>query len=96
MARPFRRRSVMFVSRAYSHDPHERIDTIGGMNSDRSRWKLTQAAAIAAIEAGTDEFFVGTGEPVVLVVVVTHGEEKYLTTDRAKTHPDELLNLPVG
>ena len=45
MARPFRRRSVMFVSRAYSHDPHERIDTIGGMNSDRSRWKLTQAAA---------------------------------------------------
>ena len=73
MARPFRRRTVRFVSRAYSHDPHERIDMIGGVNSDRTRWKLSQAADIEAIEAGTDEFFVGTGEPVIKIVVVAHG-----------------------
>lgn len=96
MARPYRRRSVSFVTRAYSSDPHERIDNIGGSNSDRTRWTLSQVAAIAAIEAGTDEFYmVVDGRPVKLVVL-THRGEKYLNTEREKTHPDELLSLPSG
>lgn len=96
MARPLRRRAVAFVSRAYSHDPHERIEAIGGLNSDRTRWRLSQSAAIAAIEAGTDEFFVATNERPVTVIVATHGGQKYLMTDREKTHQDDLLSLPAG
>jgi hypothetical protein len=96
MARPFRRRAVAFIRRAYSHDPHERIEAIGGMNSDQSRWSLSQAAAISAIEAGTDEFFMTTTERPVKVVVATLAGQKYLKTDREKTHPDDLLNLPAG
>jgi hypothetical protein len=96
MARPYRRRNVLFVNRAYSSDPHERIENIGGVNSDRTRWKLSQAAAIAAIEAGTDEFFLGTNEPPVKLVVLTHRGEKYLNSEREKTHPNELLELPAG
>ena len=96
MARPYRRRAISFISRAYSHDPHERIDTIGGINSDRSRWRLSQAAAIDAIEAGTDEFFVGTSSRAVKVVVLTHRGQKFLQTEREETHPDELLSLPAG
>jgi hypothetical protein len=93
MAQPYRRRAVSFLSRAYSHDPLERIETIGGVNSDRTRWKLSQAAAIAAIEAGTDEFFVqADGRPVKLIVL-THRDQKYLKTEREKTHPDDLLAL---
>jgi hypothetical protein len=70
MARPYRRRAVSSFTPAYSHDPLERIDSIAGVNSDRSRWSLTQTAAIAAIEAGTDEFFVmAESGPVKLTVV---------------------------
>lgn len=65
MARPYRRRAVSSFTPAYSHDPLERIDSIAGVNSDRSRWSLTQTAAISLIEAGTDEFFVtADGHPV--------------------------------
>jgi hypothetical protein len=93
MARPYRRRTVSAFTPAYSHDPLERIDSITGVNSDRSRWSLTQAAAIAAIEAGTDELFITTdGKPVKLVVLAVR-DQKYLGTEREKTHPDDLINL---
>ena len=96
MARPYRKRSVSTISRAYSHDPLERIDTIGGVNSDHTRWKLSQAAAIAVIEAGTDEFFVKVSDKIVKLVVFTRGGEKYLQSEREKTHPDDLLNLTMA
>lgn len=93
MARPYRRRAVSVVNRAYSHDPLERIEAIGGVNSDRTRWKLSQAAATAAIEAGTDEFFVNADGLTVKLIVLTHRGQKYLATEREKTHPDDLLSL---
>lgn len=93
MARPYRRRAVSSVIRAYSHDPHECIETIGGVNSDHTRWKLSQAAAIAAIEAGTDEFFVNVTSGPVKLIVLTHDGQKYLKSEREKTHPDDLLNV---
>jgi hypothetical protein len=96
MARPYRRRAVSSVNRAYSTDPFERVDTIGGINADLTRWRLSQAAAIAAIEAGTDEFFVKASDQVVKLVVQTHQGQKYLKSEREKTHPDDLLNLLPG
>lgn len=84
MARPYRSRTVISVTRAYSHDPLERIDAIAGVNPDRTRWTLSQAAAIAAIEARTDEFFVTEGDRPVKLVVVTHRNQKYLTPEVAK------------
>ena len=93
MAHPYRRRTVSRVSRAYSHDPLERISAISGLNSDHSSWMLSQTAAIAFIEAGTDEFFFRTDEQIVRLVVFKRGGEKYLQSEREKTHPDDLLNL---
>jgi hypothetical protein len=93
MSRPYRRRAVSSINRAYSRDPLECIETIGGLNSDRTRWQLSQAAAIAAIEAGTDEFFVEAGGQPVKLIVLAHGGQKYLKSEREKTHPDELLSL---
>lgn len=93
MAHPFRRRVVSIANRAYSSDPLERVEAIGGTNADHSHWKLSQAAAIAAIEAGTDEFFVNAGDRPVKLIVLTHAGEKYLRTEREKTHPDDLLSL---
>lgn len=96
MARIHNRRTVSTVNRAYSSDPLERIESISGVNSDRTRWSFSQAAAIARIEAGTDAFSIKTGDQVVKVVVHVHRGEKYLQSEREKTHPDDLLNLTVA
>jgi len=96
MARPYRKRAVSSIKRAYSHDPLERIENIAGLNSDRTRWQLSQTAAISLIESGTDEFFVNTSSVPVKLVVLTHQGQKYLKSEREKTHPDELLSLLPG
>jgi len=81
MSRPYRKRAVLSVTLTHSHDPHERFETIAGINGDRSRWRLSQAAAIAAIEAGTDEFFIETDGRAQKLVVQTHSGQKYLQTE---------------
>lgn len=96
MARPYRRRAVSRVLRAYSHDPLERIASIGGVNSDHTSWMLSQAAAISVIEAGTDEFFFRANDQIVRLVVLSCGGEKYLQSEREKTHPDDLLNFATA
>lgn len=96
MARPYRQRAVLSVSRAYSRDPFERVESISGVNSDHSAWRLSQSAAIALIEAGSDAFFVKKGDKTVKLVVFSRGGEKYLQTEREKTHPDDLLSLMAG
>lgn len=93
MAIPFRRRVISSVGRAYSRDPLERVAWIGGVNPDRTRWTLSQPAAIAMIENGTDEFFYEAGDERVRVVVLKHDGEKYLQSEREQTHPDDLLNV---
>lgn len=94
MARPVQRRTVTFVQKAYSLDPYERVDSIGGINSDKSRWRLSQQAAIAAIEAGQEEFFIAAPDRVVKVVVTSHAGQKYLKTDSEGPGRDSLMNLP--
>ena len=96
MDKPFRRRIVSTVGRAYSRDPFERIAAIGGVNADRTRWSLSQTAAITLIENGTDEFFFEVGAQRVRVVVLTHDGEKYLQSEREKTHPDDLLAVATA
>jgi len=81
MSRPYRKRAVLSVTLTRSHDPHERFESIAGINLDRSRWRLSQAAAIAAIEAGTDEFFMETDGRALKLIVRTHSGEKYLETE---------------
>ena len=96
VAKPFRRRVVSTVGRAYSRDPLERVHSIGGVSADHTRWSLSQPAAIALIEKGTDEFYFMVGAQCVRLVVLKHGGEKYLQSEREKTHPDDLLNLATG
>jgi hypothetical protein len=96
MSKPYRLRAVSSINRAYSSDPLERVEAFSGINADRTRWRLSQAAVVAAIEAGTDEFFVNAGEEVVRLIVVTEGGQKYVQSEREKTHPDDLVSLLVN
>jgi hypothetical protein len=92
MNRPFPR-TVSRVTRAYSHDPLERVASISGVNADHKSWTMSQTAAIAAIEAGTDAFSFRAQDQIVRLTVLRRGGEKYLQSEREKTHPDDLLNL---
>jgi hypothetical protein len=78
MAQLSNRRTVSTVSRAYSSDPHEIIESIAGVNSDRTRWLYSQAVAISRIESGIDAFVVSTREATGRLVVHAHGGQKYL------------------
>lgn len=75
--------------------PHERIASIGGRNADGSAWKLAEAAAIQAIEAGKWAFYVErpAGHAVDVIVAVRLGKT-YLKTTADGEQPDNLLALP--
>jgi len=75
---------------------HERIASIGGINSDGKRWKITTRDAISQIENGKYSFFLKkpTG-PVDVVVARAATGEKYLKSATDKEQPEDLLSLPT-
>lgn len=83
------------INKSDRMNPHERITYVGGQNSDGTRWKLTQPAAIQGIEAGNWSFYVRVGQDTVDVVVATsqYGH-KYLKTTADAEQPNNLLALP--
>lgn len=86
---------VKCINKSDRYNPHERILSIGGMDSSGTRWKLSQEAAIRGIEAGTWAFYVSTvGKTVWVVVAVSAQGNKYLKTEADGEQPNNLLSLP--
>jgi len=76
-----------------NHD--RRILGIGGVNPDGAHWRITQAEAIAAIEAGRWSFYVGAdGRALPVVVAVSKYGSKYLKGASDALQPESLLALP--
>ncbi|TSJ36551.1 DUF3892 domain-containing protein [Mucilaginibacter corticis] len=88
------RHQVHCINKRNHSSAHERIAYIGGINPDRSRWKLAENEAILSIEQKKYEFFVSVNGRSVNVVVATHNGRKYLKTEADGYSPDNLLSLP--
>jgi hypothetical protein len=75
------------------YSPHERIQNVGGPNSDGTRWKVTLDEAIQGVETGRWSFYVSAGGHSVNVVIAEHDGRKYLKTEADGYSPDNLLSL---
>jgi hypothetical protein len=86
---------VKCINKSDRYNPHERIISIGGMDSSGKRWKLSQESAIQGIEAGTWAFYVSkNGKSVWVIVAVSAQGNKYLKTEADGEQPNNLLSLP--
>lgn len=86
---------VKCINKSDRYDAHERIKSIGGINDDGTRWKLSQEQAIKDIEAGKYDFYVSVqGRTVRVIVATSRYGNKYIKTEADGEHPNNLLSLP--
>ena len=75
--------------------PHHRIRAIGGSSRDGQPWRLSEDAAIIAIENERAVFYVQRPRGLRVDIVVGQGLGKtYLKAERDGETPETLLLLP--
>jgi Protein of unknown function (DUF3892) len=86
---------VRCINKTNRSRSHERIKSIGGVNGDATRWKLSEDEAIQTIKQGRYAFYVErpVGRRVTVIVASRLGQE-YLKTEADGEHRDNLLALP--
>jgi len=90
-----RRYLIHCVTRSDLLNHDRRLRAVGGVNPDGAHWRITEAEAVAAIEAGRWSFYVESrGQALPVVVAVSRYGSKYLKGAGDDRQPDSLLRLP--
>lgn len=84
---------VQCINKTNRMSPHERIHSIGGVNPNGTRWKLTVDEAIAGIKDGRWRFYTTVQGRSVWVIIAMHEGREYLKTEADGPHPNNLLAL---
>jgi hypothetical protein len=86
---------VQCINKPDRTNEHERIQNIGGVNGDGTRWKLSEDAAILGMKAGKWTFYTFVNNVRANVKIARHrlGHE-FLTTHPDGTRVNNLLYLP--
>lgn len=74
------------------YSAHERIQRLGGRNSDGTRWQLSEDDVIKWIRAG-HTFYTNVSGARANVIIAQRNGRDYLKTDRDTTIKDNLLSL---
>mgnify|MGYP003575549383 CR=1 FL=1 len=87
---------IKCINKSDRYNIHERIKSIGGLNSNGTKWKLSLAEAIEGIESNKWAFYVNNiyGGKVNVVIAKTPLGYKYLKTEADTTEKNNLLELP--
>jgi len=85
---------IRCINKSNSLNSHDRILSIGGVNTDHTRWKLSHTEAIHCIIKDTYLFYIKRGGKITYVVIATQSGWKYLKTTEDGEQPDDLLALP--
>ena len=88
------RHEVKCVNKSNRGSSHGTIQSIGGLNSDGTRWRITQERAIQAIETGKWQFYVKKNGHEVNVIVQLYNGNKILKTVSDGYESNNLTNLP--
>lgn len=75
------------------HDPHERIEKIGGVYNG-SRQKALESSAIFNIKYGLEEYYVSVNGKSINLIIGNQNGREYLKTEDDNYAPNNLLSLP--
>jgi hypothetical protein len=85
---------ISCINKTNRQDPHDRIHSAGGVNSDGTRWKKSQTTVISEIEGKVNTFYTRVNGVRANVIVAVHSGNKYIKTENDGLHPNNLLSLP--
>jgi len=85
---------VSCINKTNHSSAHERIQRTGGVNSDGSRWRMSESEAILDIKSGKHAFYVErpVGRRANVIIASRLGRE-CLKTEADGEQPDNLLAL---